>query len=403
MKKTDNLTVLDPDFVSFEEVAEKMFDSLGQVIPYDRIGVGVLSPDHESLELVWVKSKLPARYLKQGYCAPLKGSSLENLLIRDQPRIIADLEDYLRRHPNSESTRRAVEDGIRSSLTYPLRSSTGLLGVVFFSSYSVGAYSESHLNVFSLIGTTISISLEREMEKSKRLALSNRENFYRKALHDLRSPLNVARGQVDLALGGRYGSINPEIEKAMASIKKQVEEMIDLLNHIQDALELGVADFKVIKQEVSLGSYLDNIALAAETLTSSRGVSFKLEKENLPAKASFDPQRINQVIGNLLTNALKFSKSNTKISLKVKNRDNGLHFVLQDQGSGIASSELHKIFEKKEVLKGGNQTSFDRSQGLGLSIVKKIIEDHGGTVWVESQLGVGSQFHFIVPSCEQGP
>lgn len=395
------LADLNHESATFEQTADRLFESFGQLIPYDRIGIAILSPDRETLELSWVKSRLPAHSLNRGFSAQLSGSSLEQILIHDRPRIISDLSEYLKLHPGSDSTRRAVMDGIRSSFTCPLRSSNGAIGVIFFSSYCVGTYANEHVHIYSLIASTIATSLERKLEKSHQAVLSNRETFYRKALHDLRNPLTVLKAQVDLALINRYGVLTPMMEKAIETMRKQAEMMTNLLDHIQDALELGVADFLVQQRAVNLEEYLDTMSMAAESLTNVRSITFKLVRAtDLPTTAYFDPQRISQAIGNLLTNALKFSRPQSQITLYVRLENRELHFAIQDQGVGIPKLEIPKLFSEKQKKIKSAPAGFERCQGLGLSIVKKIISDHGGKVWVESQLGLGSTFHFVLPQAD---
>ncbi|HVJ64344.1 MAG TPA: GAF domain-containing sensor histidine kinase [Bdellovibrionota bacterium] len=394
----DDLSDLASESDTFEETAERLFDSFGQIIPYDRIGIALLSPDRENIELRWVKSRRPAKFLKVGFTQKFLGSSLEKILIDNHPRIISNLDQYLGEHPGSDNSRRAVADGIRSSLTCPLRGANGPIGVIFFSSYFPGTYSSEHTHIYSLIASTIATSVQRKIDLASHEALAGRETFYRKALHDLRTPLNVLKGLSDLALKNKFGPLPPELEKPLGAIQRQTEMMTSLLEHIQDGLDLGTIDFCIKKQSVALSEYLDTIAMAAESLTFAKSMTFRMSRSvDLPLTAYFDPQRLSQVIGNLLSNAIKFSRPKTTITLDVSLMDSNLHFALTDQGIGISRPELPNLFAPDSCASKGTQTAFERCQGLGLTIVKKIVNDHGGKVWAESQLGVGSTFHFTLP------
>ncbi len=394
----EKLSALHSPIQNVEGTLEKLFDSFGDVIPYDRIGIGLISEDRERLELKWMKSKTPSRSLKTGFFAPIKGTSLEKIIISESPRIISNLAEYYERHPDSESSRRALEDGIRSSLACPLSSARGTLGIIFFSSFEINTYSHRHLQIFCLIAHSVASAIDRELGQAQRSKLLRRENFYRKALHDLRQPLSVLRFGLDHLLHKSCASLEPQIAKELSTLHKQGTLMENLLNDIQNALELGEADFSVQRRRIELSPFLEGLSVAAECLTRANNIGFKMKaSDTLPHHAFLDSQRITQVIGNLLTNAIKFSSPHTEIVLSVDSTSEGLKFSVRDQGAGIPRLEIPKIFSPKQRTLKTCPSNFERSQGLGLSIVKRIVEQHGGTVGVESQLGLGSNFYFILP------
>jgi signal transduction histidine kinase len=109
-----------------------------------------------------------------------------------------------------------------------------------------------------------------------------------------------------------------------------------------------------------------------------------------------DPDRINQVVNNLITNAVKFSYPNTVITLRARAEDNTVAISVQDQGQGIPAKDLGKMFTEFGRA-SVRPTAGEKSTGLGLAIVKRMVEAHGGRIWVESQVGVGSTFTFTLP------
>uniref|UniRef100_UPI002ACE7E51 GAF domain-containing protein n=1 Tax=Chloroflexus sp. TaxID=1904827 RepID=UPI002ACE7E51 len=117
-----------------DEILEGVYNDFRDVIPYERIGCALLEDGGNVLRARWARTSLPAIHLKRGYAAPMAGSSLEMILQTGQPRIINDLVQYLRRKPESESTRLIVNEGIRSSLTCPLIANGVPIGFIFFSS-----------------------------------------------------------------------------------------------------------------------------------------------------------------------------------------------------------------------------------------------------------------------------
>ena len=154
--------------VGDEQIFEFLFDHLGQLIPYDRIGVALIDAQTNTVSLKWVKSKIPFHHITKNYSAPLQGSSLEKIVLTGKPRILNDLLLYLREHPNSSSTKLIVQDGIMSSLTCPLIAGGRPIGFIFFSNKSRNTYSEEHADTFLEIAEELSIVVEQQRLRESR-------------------------------------------------------------------------------------------------------------------------------------------------------------------------------------------------------------------------------------------
>ena len=144
-----------------DEVLDQVYENFFAVIPYDRIGLALLEENRAVVRAYWARSAATEIKLPLGYSAGLAGSSLETIIRTGQPRILNDLEAYLERHPNSDSTRRIVEEGMRSSLTCPLVVKGQPVGFLFFSSMGVNAYEEAHQELFLQIADQLALTLEK--------------------------------------------------------------------------------------------------------------------------------------------------------------------------------------------------------------------------------------------------
>ncbi|MCB1051178.1 MAG: diguanylate cyclase [Acidobacteria bacterium] len=145
-----------------EEVLDCIFEGFERIIPYDRIGCSLLTDDYERVRAHWARSKQPQNQrLHNGYTAKLKGSSLEQILQTNQPRILNDLDQYLLAHPGSHSTRLILAEGIRSSLTCPLVVDGKPIGFLFFSSMQPNTYRDIHQRIFLFIARQVSGLIEK--------------------------------------------------------------------------------------------------------------------------------------------------------------------------------------------------------------------------------------------------
>jgi len=149
-------------------------------------------------------------------------------------------------------------------------------------------------------------------------------------------------------------------------------------------------------KEVDLADYLRDYYDSNNLLAKAKSIEFQLDLDkNLP-KIVFDPQRINQVITNLVTNAIKFSFPNNLIVLRTKVVDDEVQISVQDEGQGIPEDQITKLFQEFSDVRSKG-TAGEKSTGLGLAIVKRIVSAHNGRVWVESKVNAGSTFTFSLP------
>jgi adenylate cyclase len=144
-----------------EDVLGHVYDSLQTVIPYDRIGLSLLENEGRTLRARWVRSRVSEIRIPRGYAAPMQGSSLQQIIETGRPRILNDLVAHLRDHPDSKSTRRIVDEGMRSSLTCPLVAMGKEVGFMFFSSMEPHTYENVHVEIFQQIAGQMAAILEK--------------------------------------------------------------------------------------------------------------------------------------------------------------------------------------------------------------------------------------------------
>ncbi len=380
-----------------DEVLNYVFESFRPIIPYDRIGFSLLDRNGTLVRARWARSNAPVMKISKGYAAPLEGSSLEKIIETGQPRILNDLQEYLQEHPASDSTHRIVDEGMRSSLTCPLIAMGKSIGFMFFSSMLPHTYIKAHVEIFQQIAGQLALIVEKGKLYQQLVELNELKNkFLGIAAHDLRNPLGGIKGFLSLFLGDHLGSISDSQRAVMQKMDKACESMLVLINELLDVstIEAGELDLKL--QKVDLAESLRDCYEVNSMLGRMKSIEFDLNLEPDLPRVNLDVNRVNQVLNNLITNAIKFSHPNSRITIHAHRAGEEVVISVSDQGQGVPQKELRKLFTdfgRTSV----RPTAGEKSTGLGLAIVKRLVESHSGRVWVESKVGVGSKFSFTLP------
>jgi diguanylate cyclase (GGDEF)-like protein len=167
--------------VSLEDVLEHVWESFRMVVPYNRIGFAEFDPEQQVVRAVWARSDASEIKIGTGYSANIEVTSLGRILETGKPRIIDDLERYLRRHPDSEATRAVVEEGMRSSMTVPLEAMGHKVGFLFFSSQTPHIYTNEHARLLERISGQLSLAIEKSrlydslLETTRQLEIANEQ------------------------------------------------------------------------------------------------------------------------------------------------------------------------------------------------------------------------------------
>jgi signal transduction histidine kinase len=383
-----------------DEVWNFTYTSFRALIPYERIGCALIESGGEKGDIVrarWCRSEAPVIKLGKGYSALLKGSSLEKIIQTRTPRILNDLVQYSREHPHSESTRKIVEEGMRSSLTCPLVALGLPIGFIFFSSVRPNTYENLHVNIFQRIAGQLSLCTEKSRLYERLVELNDLKNkFLGMAAHDLRSPIAVIRGYLDLFRDGLAGPLDGSQQDMIAMMSKHCERMLGLIDDLLSVSAIESGQITLDKKKIRVREYLEECRQTHLLPAKAKSIEMCLDCDaNLP-ELLLDPERISQVINNLMTNAIKFSHPNTTVTIRAFVQGQEVHVAVSDQGQGIPEHEISRMFSfftKTSV----RPTAGESSTGLGLAIAKRMIEAHGGKIWVQSKPGVGTTFTFTLP------
>ncbi|MBI5623184.1 MAG: HAMP domain-containing protein [Elusimicrobia bacterium] len=229
------------------------------------------------------------------------------------------------------------------------------------------------------------VTLEKEIEKMK-------EEFLHYITHDLRNPLGSAMGFIEVLLKGLVGNLSPEQHNMISSIQRSMSRLMAMVNNILDIAKMESGRMKVSLSSVNLGTVAARSISILESLSKQKKITVVFEAAG-DYSVDADPDMVERVYTNLLGNAIKFTPSEGKITLSAADEGDRIKCGVSDTGDGVPESYRDKIFEKFEQVAGQKRGG----TGLGLTITKYFVEAHRGRVWVESEVGKGSQFYFTIP------
>ena len=243
------------------------------------------------------------------------------------------------------------------------------------------------------LGVTTTVTL-RDVT-ARRNADSRRLDFYSVIAHDLRTPITSILLRLEVAFRGKHGALP---EGHVGDLKKTRESLRGLVGLINDFLELAKLEgvgYRIVQKSVNLCDLVNQIVEDFLPLLEKGNLRFAHSGPSTPVILMADRQRLSQVISNLLGNAIKFTEANGKVETEIEVSGGFVEFSVRDSGVGIQQEDLAKLFQR--YTRASDVPAKTSGTGLGLMIVREIIEAHGGSVGAESKVGEGSRFWFKLP------
>lgn len=264
-------------------------------------------------------------------------------------------------------------------------------GTLFYNELTVSPVHDASGKLVNFIGVQNDVTARFELEKRM-------SDFYSMISHELRTPISSINASLLALEDGSVSKLNAPGKKLVIIALSNCKRLIELINNILDWKKLQSGKFKISIQTWNPEEILDTVIQSFEPVAAIKKV--KLEKQVIKtADAVFDPERITDVLSNLVSNAIKYSEPDSKVIIKLdcpSGEKYAVKFSVHDQGPGIAPESQDKLFVQFQQLDSSDRRP-KNGTGLGLSISKSIIELHQGRIGVESAPGKGSAFWFTLP------
>lgn len=235
-------------------------------------------------------------------------------------------------------------------------------------------------------------TMARQLTELDRL----KAEFVSVASHELKTPVNVLLGYLQLLQDGGYGELTPRQREICHTLEVQCVSIGRLVKQLLDVSRFEAGGGRLDPRPFALGDFLHDLEASFRVLALQRSVEFTVSHDpELPSQVAWDRDRISEVLGNLLSNAFKFTPSGGQIRLTAHAADDSVQMVVRDTGPGIPAEQLPRIFDK--FYRADNQPASADGTGLGLAIAKNIVDAHRGTINVDSTPGAGATFTITLP------
>jgi signal transduction histidine kinase len=345
--------------------------------------------EHESIK----------RYMLTLVWSPGRGSATERSALEGQPVQIADVL------ADPEFARLDVQkiSNFRTSLAMPLLREGAPIGVLTLTRSQIRPFSDKQVELVTTFADQAVIAIENVrlfdeiQDKSRQLEIASqhKSQFLANMSHELRTPLNAILGYTELIADGIYGEPSEKMLAVLKRLESNGKHLLGLINDVLDLSKIEAGQLVLELSDYSLEDIAQTVRSTLEPLAADKKLAFKVEMASKMPPGHGDGRRLTQVVINLVGNAIKFTDAG-EVVITAGATDGSFHLSVRDTGPGISAADQAKLFQ--EFQQADNAITRKKGgTGLGLAISKRIVEMHGGKIWVESQIGQGSTFSLTVP------
>jgi signal transduction histidine kinase/ActR/RegA family two-component response regulator len=295
------------------------------------------------------------------------------------------------------------DHGWRSVLVAPMLRRGEIIGALVIRRKSVHEFSTGTIDLLETFASQSALAiynagLYHELAAKTnelQIASQHKSEFLASMSHELRTPLNAVIGFAEVLLERMFGDINARQEEYLRDIWTSGKHLLELLNEILDLSKVEAGQMEFSSGVFSAGNAIEYVMSMVRERASAHDISLQVHVGADVGEIETDELRFKQIVLNLVGNAVKFTPDGGHVSVSATREDNQLLVTVADDGPGIAPQDRERIFESFQ--QGGRGPTSEEGTGLGLTLCRRIVELFGGRIWLETELGSGSAFHFTIP------
>jgi len=294
--------------------------------------------------------------------------------------------------------------GYRAILSVPLLREDEIIGSLSLTRKAPGEFPAEAVELLRTFATQSALALQNARlfqeieEKGRQLEVANRHKseFLASMSHELRTPLNAVIGFSEVLLDRMFGEINPKQDEYLQDILSSGRHLLSLINDILDLAKIEAGRMELDVADFHLPQAIDNAMTLVRERAARRAIVLEVGIDPRLGEIKGDERKVKQVLLNLLSNAIKFTPEGGRVGVQAGPADGFAEISVTDTGVGIAPEDHEAVFEEFRQV-GTDYAKKHEGTGLGLTLSRRFVELHGGTIWVKSQLGQGATFTFTLP------
>jgi signal transduction histidine kinase len=310
---------------------------------------------------------------------------------------------------------RGILAATRSQLTIPIVREQSVVGLINLESPELDGFSDDQIAFVSRLLDHASVAITNaRLYAEVHAANIAKSDFVSIAAHELRTPMTAIKMSAELILAGAVGAINDTQRQFLTTIKNNLDRMTTIVTDLNDITRIETGRMRLELRAFAFRTVIDDVLRASRGLIEAKQQTLTLDVPPDLPEVYADSNRAAQVLTNLLSNANKYTPELGEITLRVRvapsdpapGGDSGagprLHVAVQDTGLGISLEDQRRLFQKFFRSEDRAAREMAPGTGLGLNIVKNLVELQGGNIWFESEFRRGSTFHFTLPLAGAG-
>ncbi len=395
--------------LSMNEVLNAIVESTAHAVDAKGCSLLLLSPDKQQL-MHSATYGLSDWYVKKGSLSADK--SLSQVLEGKPVQILNAAEDE-----NVQYRWQKKKEGIASILAVPVILDNDVIGMMRVYTSEPRQFSKAEIGFVESVASLGALALQKAwlheaISKSLQqcnIDLSKLENekgnlfhFLSMTAHDLKAPLSSVQTYFGVMLGGFVGEMEEKQRNILERCSTRITELLQLINDLLDISKVEVGQVITEMQEVSTKAIVDGSVETGRILAERKGINLEVDTPKRLPRLYAAGSRLQHLLTHLMSNAITYTDPGGSVKLKIVNSQCAIQFEISDTGMGIPQEELCQVFQ--EFFRASNNVK-SKGTGLGVSIAKRVIEAHGGQIWVESpcpETGKGCKFTFTIPKTKNG-